>query len=196
MLFFDEIDNVNWLDVYACDDSCTDDLIENDMYDETDSLSYDSSNSPSFVTYTFDPTLELKPKPNSLKYVFLGSNETFPVIITSDISGDQWSNLLTVLREDQEAIGWTLGDIKAISLSIVQHVFHLEDNAKPYRGYQICLNPTLQEVIKKEDVKWLDYGITYPISGSKWLSLVQVVHEKIDITMIRIGKNELLLTRV
>ena len=35
---FDEFNSVNWLDVYACDDSYADGLIENDMFDEIDSL--------------------------------------------------------------------------------------------------------------------------------------------------------------
>jgi len=41
--------------------------------------------------------------------------------------------LITLLRENTEAIGWTLGDIKGISPSIGQHRIHLEDNAKSYR---------------------------------------------------------------
>jgi len=58
--------------------------------------------------------------------------------------------LLKVLRENKEAIGWTLGDTKGISPSIVQHRIQVEDNAKPYRDYQRRVNPTLQEVVKKE----------------------------------------------
>jgi len=77
--------------------------------------------------------------------------------------------LLKVLREHKEAIGWTLCDIKGISLSIVQHRIHLEENAKPYIDYQRRLNHTLQEVVKKEIIKWLDREIIYPfliVSGS------------------------------
>jgi len=36
---FDEIDSINWLDVYASVDSCADALIENDICDEIDSFS-------------------------------------------------------------------------------------------------------------------------------------------------------------
>ena len=80
--------------------------------------------------------------------------------------------MLKVLRENKEAIRWTLGDIKGISPSIAQHKIHLEDNAKPYRDHQRCLNPTLQEVVKKEVIKWLDNGIIYPISDSEWISSI------------------------
>jgi len=58
-----------------------------------------------------------------------------------------------LLGENKEALGWTLGDIKGISSSIVQHRIHLEDNTKPFCGHQRHLNPTLQEVVKKEVLK-------------------------------------------
>ena len=101
----DEIDSVNWLDVYACNDSCADSLVEDENYDEINSLPFLSSD-PSFSgTYTADPTLELKLLPDSFKYVFLGPNDMFSVIIASDLTEDQEEKLLTVFRENKEAIG-------------------------------------------------------------------------------------------
>jgi len=129
---FDEFDSVNWLDVYACNDSCADSLVEDENCDEIDFIPFLFSDPSSSSTYTTDPTLELKPLPDSLKYVFLGPPNTFPVIISSDLTEEQGEKLLTVLRENKEAIGWTLGDIKGISPSIVQHKIYLEYNAKPY----------------------------------------------------------------
>ena len=119
-----------------------------------------------------------------------------PAIIASDLDGDQETKLISLLRENKEALGWTLGDIKGISPSIVQHRIHLEDNAKPYRDRQRRLNPTLQEVVRKEVLKWLDHGIIYPISDSEWVSPVQVVPKKTGITVVRNDKNELVPTRV
>ena len=113
---FDKFDNINWLDVYACDDSCTDGLIENDICDEIDSFSPGASKSPSFVTHASDPTLQLKPLPDSLQYVFLGPNKTFPMIIASDLIEDQDDKLSKVLRENKEDIRWTLDDIQGLSL--------------------------------------------------------------------------------
>jgi len=40
-----------------------------------------------------------------------------------------------LLRENKEALGWTLKDIKGISPSIAQYRIHLEDNAKPYHNH-------------------------------------------------------------
>jgi len=103
---------------------------------------------------------------------------------------------LKVLRENQEAIKWVLGDIKDINASIVQHKIHLEYNAKSYRDHQRRINPTLQEVFKKEVIKWLDNGIIYPIFDSEWVSPVQVVPKKTSITVIRNDKNKLVPNRV
>ena len=93
-------------------------------------------------------------------------------MIASDLDRDQEEKLIYVLGENMEALGWTLGDNKGSSPSIVQHGIHLEDNAKPYSDRQRRLNPTLQEVVKKEMLKWLDHGIVYRISDSEWVSPV------------------------
>jgi len=53
--------------------------------------------------------VELKPLSDSLKYSFLGPNESLPFIIASDLDWDQEDKLIALLRENDEAIGWTLG---------------------------------------------------------------------------------------
>ena len=85
-----------------------------------------------------------------LQYAFLGPNETLPVIIANDLNSNQEAEVLHFLMENKEVLGWTLGDTWGISPIIVQHRIHLEDNAKPYRDRQRRLNPTVQEVAKKE----------------------------------------------
>jgi len=65
------------------------------------------------------PSSELKALPSHLKYQYLGEKEAFPVIITSHLNEQQEENLLLVLRENREVIGWTIADIKRISPSIV-----------------------------------------------------------------------------
>lgn len=141
------------------------------------------------------PTLELKPLPTHLKYVFLGENETLPVIIASDLTQDQEKSLLVILRENKEALGWTMADIKGISPTIVQHRIHLVDEAHPSRDAQRRLNPIMKDVVRKEVLKCLDNGIIYPISDSPWVSPVQVVPKKSGITVIQNDQNELIPTR-
>jgi hypothetical protein len=67
----------------------------------------------------------LKPLPDKLKYAFLGTNDTLPIIIASDLQKDQEDNLLEVLKEHKEAIGWTIADLKGIDPSICMHRIHL-----------------------------------------------------------------------
>jgi len=74
----------------------------------------------------------LKPLSDFLKYAFLGPDESLAVIIASALDQDQEDKLITLLRKNKDAIRWTLGDIKGISPSIVQHRIHSEDNAKSY----------------------------------------------------------------
>ena len=116
------------------------------------------------------PQLELKPLPTHLKYMFLGENETLPVIIANNLASLQEDMLIRVLKEHKTAIGWTIADIKGISSSICMHRIHLEDVAKPIRDAQRRLNPSMMEVVKQEILKLLNVGVIYPISDSKWTS--------------------------
>jgi hypothetical protein len=142
------------------------------------------------------PKKELKPLLDSLKYKFLGSAESLPVIIASDLKDAQKEELLEVLREHKEAIGWTIEDIKGISPSLVMHKIHLEENSKPSREPQRRLNPVMQEVVRAEVIKLLDAGIIYPISDSKWVSRIHVVPKRAGLTVVKNQDNELVSTRI
>ena len=54
----------------------------------------------------------------------------------------------------------------------------------------------MKEVVKKEVIKWLDAGVIYPISDSRWVSPTQVVRKKSGLTVIQSGQGELLSTRL
>ena len=71
--------------------------------------------------------------------------------------------MIDILDKFKEAIGWTIADIKRISLSVVMHQIHLEENVKISREPQWHLNLILKEVVRKEVMKLLDVGIIYPI---------------------------------
>ncbi|PIN10813.1 DNA-directed DNA polymerase [Handroanthus impetiginosus] len=141
------------------------------------------------------PTLELKPLPSHLCYAYLGKSDTLPVIILSSLSDLQVEKLLKVLRNHKNAIGWTITDIKGISPSFCMHKILLEDDQTPSVESQRRLNPIMKEVVKKEIIKWLDAGIIYPISDSSWVSPVQCVPKKGEITVVPNMHNELIPTR-
>ncbi|CAN6570890.1 unnamed protein product [Malus baccata var. baccata] len=142
------------------------------------------------------PTLELKPLPSHLKYVFLGEDQTLPVIISSSLTAQEEDRLIRVLKEHKSAIGWTLADIKGISPTTCMHHILLEEGAKPSREAQRRLNPPMLEVVKKEVIKLLDCGVIYPISDSRWVSPVQVVPKKSEVTVVKNEEQELVPTRV
>jgi len=104
--------------------------------------------------------------------------------------------VLDVLREHKEAIGWTIEDIKGISLSVVMHKIHLEEDAKPSREPQRRLNPAMQEIVRGEVIKLLDAGIIYQISNSKWVSPIHVVPRKAGVTVVQNKDGELVPTRI
>ncbi|XP_070667515.1 uncharacterized protein [Malus domestica] len=142
------------------------------------------------------PTLELKPLPCHLKYIFLGEDQTLPIIISSSLTAQEEDKLIRVLKEHKSAIGWTLADIKGISPTTCMHRILLEEGAKPSRDAQRRLNPPMLEVVKKEVIKLLDCGVIYPISDSRWVSPVQVVPKKSGVTVVKNEEQELVPTRV
>ena len=153
------------------------------------------SSEPTLPSTEVPPKLELKPLPDTLKYAFLGPDDTLPVIIASNLTTEQESQLMSMLKEHMGAIGWSVADLKGIDPSICMHRIHLEENAKPIREMQRKLNPNMKEVVKKEVVKLLDAGIIYPISDSKWVSPTQVVPKKSGITVVENENGELVPTR-
>jgi hypothetical protein len=142
------------------------------------------------------PKKELKPLLDSLKYKFPGLAKSLPVIIASDLIDAQEEELLEVLREYKEAIGWTTEDIKGINPSLVMHKIHLEENSKPSREPQRRLNPAMQEVVRAEVIKLLDARIIYPIFDSKWVSPIHVVPKRAGLMVVKNKDNELVPTRI
>ena len=75
------------------------------------------------------------------------------------------------------------------------HKILFEESYKPIVQPQRRLNPSMQEVVKKEVVKLLDAGIIYPISDNTWVSPIQVVPKKGGIIIVKNDNNELIPIR-
>jgi len=104
------------------------------------------------------PTLELKPLSDTLKYAYLGANETLPMIIAANLSKKQEEDQLSVLKENKKAIGWTMADIKGINPIIEQHLIHLTKDTKPRRDPQRRMDSVMKEAVK-DTLKCLDNEI-------------------------------------
>ena len=101
-----------------------------------------------------------------------------PVIIASDLDEQQVQSLVKLLKRFKRAIGWTIADIIRIPPGICSHKIQLMPDHKPSIEHQRRLNPPMQEVVKKEIIKWLDAGVIYPIADSSWVYPVQCVPKK------------------
>ncbi|XP_038880330.1 uncharacterized protein LOC120071970 [Benincasa hispida] len=73
------------------------------------------------------PMLELKSLPVHLKYVYLGSNNTLPVIISASLSKEKEEALIQILKNNAKALGWTLVNIRGINPSYCMHKIRLEE---------------------------------------------------------------------
>ncbi|GKD38924.1 reverse transcriptase domain-containing protein [Tanacetum coccineum] len=60
------------------------------------------------------PEVELKDLPPHLEYAFLADNNKLPVIIAKDLSDDEKTALIKVLKSRKQAIAWKLSDIKEV----------------------------------------------------------------------------------
>nr|GEU36088.1 hypothetical protein [Tanacetum cinerariifolium] len=142
------------------------------------------------------PEVELKELPPHLKYAFLGDNGKWPVIIAKDLSSNEKTDLINILKNQKKAIAWKLTDIKGIDLEFCSHKILLEEDYSPKVQSQRRVNPKIHDVIKKEVEKLLDAGLIYPISDSPWMSPIHCVPKKGGMTIIKNDENELVPTRL
>ncbi|GJT57458.1 reverse transcriptase domain-containing protein [Tanacetum coccineum] len=142
------------------------------------------------------PEVELKELPPHLEYAFLEENNKLPVIISKDLSQDEKTSLINVLKNRKQAIAWKLSDIRGIDPEFCSHKILLEDDYEPSVQHQRRVNPKIHDVIKKEVEKLLDAGLIYPISDSPWVSPVHCVPKKGGMTVVKNEENELVPTRL
>nr|GEU79948.1 reverse transcriptase domain-containing protein [Tanacetum cinerariifolium] len=114
------------------------------------------------------PEVKLKELPPHLEYASLGDNNKWPVIISKDLSVNEKTVLIKVLKSRKQAIVWKLTDIKGIDPEFCSHKILLEEDYEPKVQIQRRVNPKIHDVIKKEVEKLLDAGLIYPISDSPW----------------------------
>ena len=93
--------------------------------------------------------------------------------------------MLTVLEKYRCAFGYSLQDLKEISLALCTHLIPIDPDSTPSRETQCRLNNVLREVVKKEVLKLLHAGIIYPMPHSEWVSPVQVVSKKGGMTVVK-----------
>nr|GEU37013.1 reverse transcriptase domain-containing protein [Tanacetum cinerariifolium] len=114
--------------------------------------------------------VELKDLPPHLEYVFLEGDDKLPVIIKKDLSVEEKTALITVLKSHKRAIAWKLSVIKGNDPEFCTHKILMEEDFEPAVQHQRWFNPNIHDAIKNEVLKLLDAGLIYPISDSPWIS--------------------------
>ena len=112
------------------------------------------------------PKLYLTPLPPHLRYVLLRKDDILLVIIASNFNVHQVESLMKVLKRLKRAIGCSIADIIHILSGICSHKIQLMPDHNPSIDHQRCLNPPMQEALKKEIINWLDDGVIYLIADS------------------------------
>ncbi|GKB15903.1 reverse transcriptase domain-containing protein [Tanacetum coccineum] len=116
--------------------------------------------------------------------------------IAKDLSDDEKTALIKVLKSRKQAIAWKLSDIKGINSEFCSHKILMEDDYEPVVQHQRRVNPKIYDVIKKEVEKLLDARLIYPISDSHWVSPVHCVPKKGGMAVVTNDDNELVPTRL
>nr|GEX03766.1 reverse transcriptase domain-containing protein [Tanacetum cinerariifolium] len=128
--------------------------------------------------------VELKDIPPHLEYAFLEGDDKFPIIIAKDLSVEEKTALITVLKSHKRAIAWKLFDIKGIVSEFCTHKILMEGDFEPVVQHQRRVNPEIYDVIKQEVIKLLDAGLIYPISDSPWVNPVHCVPKNGGFTVV------------
>nr|GEW46153.1 retrovirus-related Pol polyprotein from transposon 17.6 [Tanacetum cinerariifolium] len=95
------------------------------------------------------PEVELKELLPHLEHAFLGDNNKWPVIIAKDLSVDEKTALIKVLKSQKQAIAWKFTDIKGIDPEFCSYKILLEEDYAPKVQSQRRVNPKIHDVIKK-----------------------------------------------
>nr|GEV97018.1 reverse transcriptase domain-containing protein [Tanacetum cinerariifolium] len=142
------------------------------------------------------PEVELKELPPHLEYAFLEGDDKLSVIIAKDLSMEEKTALIMVLKSHKRAIAWKLSDIKGIDPEFCTHKILMEEDFEPAVQHQRRVNPKIHDVIKQKVIKLFEAGLIYPISDSPWVSPVHCVPKKGGFTIVENEDNELIPTHL
>nr|GFA06962.1 hypothetical protein [Tanacetum cinerariifolium] len=85
------------------------------------------------------PEVELNDLPPYLEYVFLEDDDKLPVIIEKDLSMEEKTTLITVLKLYKRAIAWKLSDIKG-GFTVVQNEENELILTRLVMGWRVCID--------------------------------------------------------
>nr|GEY36457.1 reverse transcriptase domain-containing protein [Tanacetum cinerariifolium] len=108
-----------------------------------------------FLAIEDDPTspeVELKDLPPHLEYAFMEGGDKLPVIIVKDLSMEEKTALIMVLRSYKRAIAWKLSDIKGIDPGFCTHKILMEEDFEPAVQHQRRVNHKSKMLSNKREI--------------------------------------------
>jgi hypothetical protein len=105
-------------------------FIEAEEENPTESEPLDETEEPS------RPPIKLKPLPPGLRYAFLHNDSESPVIINDQLTQEEIHRLITILEKHRSAFGYSLQDLKGISLALCTHRIPTDPDVLPSREPQ------------------------------------------------------------
>nr|GEZ91038.1 reverse transcriptase domain-containing protein [Tanacetum cinerariifolium] len=104
----------------------------------------------------------LKDLPPHLEYTFLEGDDKLPVIIAKDLSVEEKTALITVLKSHKRAIAWKLFDIKGVENLAADHLSRLEN------PHQNVLDP--KEINESFPLETLNLVSTHGNQSTLWFA--------------------------
>nr|GEU38590.1 reverse transcriptase domain-containing protein [Tanacetum cinerariifolium] len=99
--------------------------------------------------------------PPHLEYAFLEGDNKLPVIIAKDLSVEEKTALITVLKSHKRAFAWKLSDIKGIDPEFCTHKTLMEEDFEPVPG-TMCTKKGGFTVVENEENELI---LTHLITG-------------------------------
>jgi hypothetical protein len=96
-----------------------------------------------------DPSFELKPLPDYLKYAYLDEKNIYLVIISANLSAEEEMRLLDLLRARRPAIGYSLDYLKGISPALCMYKINWKKMPNLLLIINVVLSQSLKEVVKR-----------------------------------------------
>nr|GEW40908.1 reverse transcriptase domain-containing protein [Tanacetum cinerariifolium] len=94
--------------------------------------------------------VELKDLPPHLEYAFLEGDDKLPVIITKDLSVEEKTALITVLKSQKQAIAWKLSISRLLTLNFVLTKFSWKRTSNQQSNIREELETDTQEIDKNK----------------------------------------------
>lgn len=93
------------------------------------------------------PSLWLKPLPSHLRYIFLGENDTLPIIISNKLSTEQENRVCEVISKRIKVMEWKNSTIEGLSLSNVVHKLYMKDSYRATKMKERGVKFKMKEIL-------------------------------------------------